>query len=116
MTPQEREEFTQAVYEVVKRIPYGRVTCYGAIAKAIGYPRMARLVGRIISKCNSDSSEPQLPAHRVVNNQGVLTGKKSFGNAKEMQRLLESERIRVINNKIYKHKRVFWDPLKEIQV
>ena len=109
-----KEAFILAVYDVVKTIPYGRATSYGAIAKAIGYPNMSRMVGRVMSECNS--AETNIPAHRVVNSQGILSGKEAFGNAGEMQQMLELEGITIINNKIQKWKSVFWNPIEEIKL
>lgn len=111
MDKSEIKALTLAVYDIVKMIPYGRATSYGAIAKAIGYPNMSRLVGRIMSECNSQIMG--LPAHRVVNSQGILSGSKAFGEDK-MKKLLESEGIIIINDKIQKWKTIFWDPLKEV--
>lgn len=74
MTEKEKKEFTEAVHEIVRMIPYGRATSYSALAKASGYPNMSRMVGRIMS--NSDSVNNDIPAYRVVNSQGVLSGKK----------------------------------------
>ncbi|MDR3060720.1 MAG: MGMT family protein [Dysgonamonadaceae bacterium] len=102
----------QAVYDIVNLIPYGRATSYGAIARAIGFPNWSRKVGKIMSECNS--SENTIPAHRVVNSQGILTAGNAFGSDGEMQKLLESEGITVKNNRICDWKRVFWDPLKEL--
>jgi methylated-DNA-protein-cysteine methyltransferase-like protein len=108
----DKEPFQQAVYEIVRLIPPGRATSYGDIAKAIGYPNYSRLVGRIMSQC--DSATTGIPAHRVVNNQGVLSGQKAFGRDNQMQRLLEAEGIVVINNRITRWKKVWWDPIQEI--
>ncbi len=102
----------QAVYDIVKLIPHGRATSYGAIARAIGYPNLSRKVGKIMSECNS--AETGIPAHRVVNSQGILTASEAFGPAKEMQRLLEEEGIVVVNNRIRDWKRVYWDPISEL--
>ncbi|MDL2289814.1 methylated-DNA--[protein]-cysteine S-methyltransferase [Paludibacteraceae bacterium OttesenSCG-928-F17] len=101
----------QAVYDVVRTIPYGRATSYGAIAKAIGYPNYSRLVGRIMANCNS-----AIPAHRVVNSQGTLSAKGAFGDGDEMKNLLEAEGIAVQHDKIKNWKKVFWNPLEEINL
>ena len=111
MDKSEIKALTLAVYDIVKMIPYGRATSYGAIAKAIGYPNMSRLVGRIMSECNSQITG--LPAHRVVNSQGILSGRKAFGED-TMQNLLQSEGVNIINNRIQNWKTIFWDPLKEV--
>lgn len=108
----EQKDFFEAVYEIVKLIPYGRATSYGAIAKAIGYPNMSRMVGKAMGSCLS--AENNIPAHRVVNSQGMLSGRAGFGDKGEMQSLLEGEGVVVINHRIRDWKNVFWDPLKEI--
>ena len=110
----DRDLLVQAVYDVVKTIPYGRASSYGAIAKAVGYSHLSRLVGKIMGEC--DSKQSNIPAHRVVNSQGVLSGKDAFGDFNEMQQLLEAEGIVVINNRIQNWKTVFWDPLLEINI
>lgn len=114
MLKSEKDIITKAIYDIVKSIPDGRATSYGAIAKAIGYPNMSRLVGRIMSECNS--SETKIPAHRVVNSQGELTGSWAFGESDEMRQLLESEGITIRNNKIRNWKTIFWSPIDEIKV
>lgn len=112
MAKLDREDFTRAVYDVVRNIPYGRATSYGAIAKAIGYPHLSRLVGRVMGECNSPIS--RIPAHRVVNSQGRLTAKNAFGYSDEMQKLLEAEAVIVRNDRIVNWQHVFWDPMKEL--
>ena len=109
-----KEQIKQAVYDVVHLIHYGRATSYGAIAKAIGLPNLSRMVGKIMGQCNS--SVTHIPAHRVVNNQGFLSGSQAFGNSGEMQKLLKSEGIVVVNNKIKNWKSIFWNPLEEIKL
>lgn len=109
----DKEAIIDAVYEIVRSIPCGRATSYGAIAKAIGYPNMSRLVGRIMSACYS--AESGIPAHRVVNSQGVLSGKAAFGSDK-MQKLLEEEGITVENDRIKNWKSIFWNPIHEINL
>lgn len=108
----DKEQLRLAVYEIVKLIPPGRATSYGAIAKATGFPNLSRMVGRIMSQCNSDVNH--IPAHRVVNSSGILSAKEAFGTSGEMQQLLESEGIIVVNDKIQNWKKVFWNPLKEL--
>ena len=108
----DREQLQQAVYEIVKLIPQGRVTSYGAIAKAIGFPNLSRMVGRIMSQCDSEINH--IPAHRVVNNSGILSAKDAFGVPGKMQQLLESEGVMVINDRIQNWKKVFWNPLVEL--
>lgn len=104
------DEFTRAVYEVVRSVPPGRATSYGAIARAVGYARLARKVGRVMARCEG----ADIPAHRVVNSQGMLSGKEAFTAPGEMQRLLEAEGVRVVGDRIRDWKRVFWDPLAEL--
>lgn len=110
----EKEKLISAVYDIVRIVPHGRATSYGAIAKAVGYPNMSRLVGKIMSQC--DSKVTKIPAHRVVNSQGILSGASAFGNEDEMKELLESEGILVTNNKIRNWKSIFWNPIDEIQI
>lgn len=114
MTEEEKKGFTEAVHEIVRMIPYGRATSYSALAKASGYPNMSRMVGRIMS--NSDSVNNSIPAYRVVNSQGVLSGKKAFGNSDEMKQLLEKEGIIIKNDRIQNWKSVFWNPMDEIKL
>lgn len=102
--------FFESVYNVVNLIPFGRVTSYGAIANYLGAKRSARLVGYAMNS----SHEKDVPAHRVVNRKGLLTGKHHFAGTNLMQQLLESEGILVINNQIQDLKTVFWDPIKEL--
>ena len=111
MTQYDKEIFTQAVYEIVRCIPRGRATSYAAIAKAVGYANLSRMVGRAMCQCGED-----VPAHRVVNSQGVLTGRTAFGNGNEMQQLLESEGVSVENCRINDWKNVFWNPLEEMEL
>ena len=114
MNQSEKEAFRQAIYDIVRTIPPGRATSYGAIAKAIGYPNFSRLVGRIMAEC--DSQENDIPAHRVVNSSGFLSGKEAFGSSDEMQQSLASEGITVGNDRIQNWKKVFWNPLDEINI
>ncbi|MDI3520476.1 MAG: methylated-DNA-protein-cysteine methyltransferase related protein [Anaerophaga sp.] len=104
----ENNDFFSRVYEVVKLIPAGRVTTYGAVAAAIGSPGAARMVGWAMNKAFSHTG--YLPAHRVVNRNGMLTGKHAFPNANTMQELLESEGVRVKNDKVMDFQKVFWAP------
>jgi methylated-DNA-protein-cysteine methyltransferase-like protein len=108
---QENQNFFSRVYEVVRQIPYGRVTSYGAIAKHIGAAGSARMVGWAM---NASHNAPDVPAHRVVNRKGLLTGKHHFDGTNLMQQLLESEGITVIDNQIQEFEKHFWDPGKEI--
>jgi methylated-DNA-protein-cysteine methyltransferase-like protein len=102
--------FFDKVYEVAKRIPYGRVTSYGAIANYLGATRSARMVGYAMN----GSHTKEVPAHRVVNRKGLLTGKHHFEGTNLMQQLLESEGVNVIENQIQDFEMVFWNPSKEI--
>lgn len=102
--------FFDKVYDVAKLIPYGRVTSYGAIATYLGATRSARMVGYAMN----GSVGKEVPAHRVVNRQGLLTGKHHFDGTNLMQQLLESEGIKVKNNQIVNFDKVFWDPGKEL--
>jgi len=96
------------VYEVTKLVPHGRVTSYGAIARYIGAPGASRMVGWAMNNCHT--YDETIPAHRVVNRIGLLTGKHHFRHADLMQQLLESEGIKVENDKIIDFKELFWDP------
>ena len=106
------ENFFEKVYEVVRLIPYGKVTTYGSIAKYLGAARSARMVGWAMN--NSHDQPKEVPAHRVVNRKGLLTGKHHFGGTNLMQQLLENEGIIVIENQIQELEKVFWDPIKEL--
>lgn len=99
--------FFDRVYEIVKQIPEGRVTSYGAIAKALGSGRSARMVGWAM---NASHSQEGIPAHRVVNRNGQLTGKHHFPGTNLMQQLLENEGIEVIDDQIQNFKAVYWEP------
>ncbi|HEX9600597.1 MAG TPA: MGMT family protein [Mariniflexile sp.] len=102
--------FFDKVYEVAKQIPYGRVTSYGAIATYLGAARSARMVGYAMN----GSVGKDVPAHRVVNRKGLLTGKHHFDGTHLMQQLLESEGIKVVDNQIQDFENVFWEPSKEL--
>ena len=104
------DNFFEKVYEVARLIPYGRVTSYGAIAKYLGAARSARMVGWAMN----NSSEKNVPAHRVVNRVGLLTGKHHFVGTNLMQQLLESEGIIVKENKIQNFEKIFWNPSDEL--
>ncbi|MGI9532931.1 MGMT family protein [Lutimonas sp.] len=105
------EGFFQRVYEITKQVPFGRVTSYGAIARFLGTPRSARMVGWALNASHLDDS---IPAHRVVNKQGLLTGKHHFKGSNLMQQLLENENIKVENNQILHLQEKFWDPNIEL--
>ncbi|WP_010252817.1 MGMT family protein [Myroides injenensis] len=99
--------FFERVYEVARQIPYGRVTTYGAIAKAIGAARSARMVGYAMNASHYDDT---VPAHRVVNRNGLLSGKHHFDGTNLMQQLLESEGISVIDNQVQNFNELLWLP------
>lgn len=96
---------------MAKLVPKGRVTSYGAIAAYIGMKRSARMVGYAM---NSSHGDPSIPAHRVVNRNGMLTGKHHFSGPDEMQRRLELEGIQVKDDKILNFEKHFWDPSVEL--
>jgi|SRR5690554_1867426 len=99
--------FFERVYQVVRQIPRGRVTSYGAIARCIGAPQSARMVGWAM---NNAHAKPDVPAHRVVNRKGLLTGKHHFPGTDTMQRMLESEGVKVEKDQILNFEDYFWDP------
>lgn len=101
------DNFFEKVYAIVRQIPYGRVTSYGAIAKALGAARSARMVGWAM---NAAHGKDDVPAHRVVNRNGLLSGKHHFEGTNLMQQLLESEGIKVKNNQVVDFKKVLWEP------
>ena len=98
------------MYEVVRQIPFGRVTSYGAVARFLGAAKSARMVGYAMTA----SHNKDVPAHRVVNRKGLLTGKHHFEGTNLMQQLLESEGIQVKENQIIDFESVFWDPAKAL--
>ncbi|UMY66685.1 MULTISPECIES: MGMT family protein [unclassified Flavobacterium] len=103
----DNENFFEKVYEVVRRIPEGKVTSYGAIANHLGTARSARMVGWAMNAC---AGRDDVPAHRVVNRNGVLTGKFHFQGTNLMQQLLENEGIRVEDNQVVDFDQHFWHP------
>jgi len=107
------ENFFDKVYEVAKLIPFGRVTSYGAIAKYLGVAKSARMVGWAM---NASHNKDDIPAHRVVNRNGLLTGKLHFDGTNLMQQLLESEGVVVKENQIQNFSEIFWDPYKELSI
>ncbi len=103
--------FFERVYEVVVQIPEGRVTSYGSIAKYLGASRSSRMVGWAM---NAVHGRPEIPAHRVVNRVGILTGKHHFPGTNMMERLLKEEGVLVEDDKIKNFKNVFWDPSENL--
>lgn len=103
--------FFERVYEVCRMIPKGRVTSYGAIAKYLGAARSARMVGWAM---NSSKNMEDVPAHRVVNRNGMLTGKSHFGGSDAMAQLLQAEGVKVKELQIINFQDYFWDPMKEL--
>ncbi len=111
MSQRTKENFFEDVYQVVQLIPYGRVTSYGAIAQYLGAKSSSRMVGWAM---NAAHALPQVPAHRVVNRNGQLTGKMHFDTPNTMQERLENEGIQVQNDTIQNFETHFWDPNKEL--
>tara|TARA_B100001057_G_scaffold125250_1_gene123944 strand:+ start:5489 stop:5830 length:342 start_codon:yes stop_codon:yes gene_type:complete len=107
-----KNNFFDKVYFVVKQIPFGRVATYGSIARYIGSPGSSRMVGWAM---NASHSRENIPAHRVVNRYGFLTGKHHFQGTNLMQDLLESEGIKIINNQILNFNIFFWDPSDNLE-
>lgn len=110
---EKNKDFFEYVYEVVKLIPKGRVCSYGVIAAYLGAARGARMVGWAM---NAAHGLPDVPAHRVVNAQGLLTGKMHFSSPDLMQERLEAEGIRIKKDKVQDFSTVFWDPMKELEL
>ena len=108
-----KSDFFKDVYDVVKLIPKGRVTSYGAIAKYLGIARSARVVGWAMNNSHLDMT---IPAHRVVNRNGLLTGKHHFSKENSMINLLLNEGVTVIDNKVVDFYEIFWNPLKELEL
>jgi methylated-DNA-protein-cysteine methyltransferase-like protein len=109
----EKNDFFDQVYQVVRLIPKGRVTSYGAIAKYLGAAKSSRVVGYAM---NSSHSMEDIPAHRVVNRNGLLTGKMHFETPDAMQKALEAEGIKVKENQIQDFDEVFWNPMEELEI
>lgn len=104
--------FFTRVYDVTRLVPYGRVTSYGAIAAYLGAPGAARMVGWALN--NSHFVDDFIPAHRVVNRIGMLTGKHHFPGENVMKELLENEGVRIENDRVIDFDRLFWDPNKDL--
>ncbi|SMG46892.1 methylated-DNA-protein-cysteine methyltransferase related protein [Marivirga sericea] len=109
----EKNDFFDQVYQVVRLIPKGRVTSYGAIAKYLGAAKSARVVGYAM---NASHSLENVPAHRVVNRNGLLTGKMHFETPDTMQVALQAEGVEVKDDQIQNFKSVFWDPMEELEI
>jgi methylated-DNA-protein-cysteine methyltransferase related protein len=114
MKAKQGSDFFYMVFEVVRLVPVGRVTTYGAIANYLGVKGSSRMVGWAMNASHSHHSK--VPAHRVVNREGLLTGKAHFTPPTMMQKLLEAEGIRVKNDKIQNFKNFFWDPAEELKL
>jgi methylated-DNA-protein-cysteine methyltransferase-like protein len=112
-TRKDNTSFFNDVWDVVRLVPYGRVTCYGAIASYLAIRGSARMVGWAMNASHTCTTD--IPAHRVVNHQGLLTGKNHFGHPGLMQQLLESEGIEVVNDKVQRYRELFWDPAVELE-
>lgn len=110
---EKNKDFFQLVFEVARLIPYGRVTSYGAIAKYLGSARSARMVGWAMASSHKTND---VPAHRVINRNGLLTGKVHFAPPNTMEFLLQQEGIEVKDDKVVKFKELFWDPNIELKI
>lgn len=112
MAIKDNENIYDTIYQVVRCIPAGRVSNYGAIAKSIGLASGARLVGYAMNNCHD--AVPEVPAHRVVNRNGMLTGKHHFSPPEKMQELLENEGVKIEDDTVVDFDLLFWDPMKEL--
>jgi methylated-DNA-protein-cysteine methyltransferase-like protein len=101
-------DWIEKIYDIVRKIPKGKVTSYGAIADAIGARTTARMVGWAMNA--SHTAKPKVPAHRVVNRNGLLTGRHHFASPTLMQELLEAEKIEINDNQIFNFENHFWKP------
>lgn len=108
------KDFYAAIYDIVRLIPKGRVTSYGAIAACLGAKGSSRQVGYAMN--GSHTVKPKVPAHRVVNRNGLLTGKHHFSPPGRMQELLEKEGVKVLKDKVQNFEKIFWDPSTEIKL
>lgn len=108
------DNFFSLVYEVARQIPKGRVTSYGAIAACLGTKSSARMVGWAMNGCHR--VKPKVPAHRVVNRNGMLTGKHHFNPPGIMEELLKKEGVKVKNDQVVDFKKHFWDPVEELGI
>ena len=109
-----RSKFFDDVFDVVRLIPKGRITSYGAIAKYLGAARSSRLVGYAMNAAHGEV--PTVPAHRVVNRNGLLTGKHHFATERMMQELLEKEGMIIKEDQVINFSTYFWDPMKELSL
>ena len=112
--PDSKYSFFENVYDVVRLIPRGRVTSYGAIAKYLGTAKSSRMVGYAMN--SSHLQKPPVPAHRVLNRNGLLTGRHHFNPPEAMQERLENEGIKVKKDQVVDFEKLFWDPMKEIMI
>ncbi len=114
MSKTANENIYDVIYDVVRAVPRGRVTTYGAVAAAIGVKSGARMVGYAMNSCAG--IKPKVPAHRVVNRSGMLTGKHHFSPPEKMQQLLEKEGIKIKDDTVVDFEKRFWDPLTELSI
>lgn len=108
------ESFFEQVFDVVRQVPKGRVTTYGAIAAALGTRLSARMVGWAMNAAHN--VKPAVPAQRVINRAGLLSGKMHFATPTQMQELLEKEGVKVVDDKVVEFEKLFWDPAVELGV
>jgi methylated-DNA-protein-cysteine methyltransferase-like protein len=106
------DSFFDLIFEIVRQVPKGRVTSYGAIAAALGTKSSARMVGWAMN--SSHHVSPLVPAHRVVNRNGLLSGKMHFAYPEQMQELLEKEGVKIVDDQVQDFEQLFWDPVKEL--
>lgn len=111
---QKQTDFFEMVYAVVRLIPKGRVTSYGAIANYLGSAKSSRIVGYAMNAAHQQKEK--VPAHRVVNRNGLLTGKIHFSTPYEMEERLKKEKIKIENDKVLDFEKIFWDPMKELKL
>lgn len=109
---EKEQSFFDKVYEIVRLIPHGRVTSFGAVASCIGSPGAARMVGWALNK--SEGLTPFVPAHRVVNRNGILTGKHHFPGGETMKEMLESESVKIVDDQVVDFEKLFWNPQTEL--
>ena len=108
------ESFFEQVFDVVRLIPKGRVTSYGAVAAALGTKLSARMVGWAMNSAHN--VKPKVPAHRVVNRNGMLSGKMHFATPTQMQELLEKEGVKILDDKVVDFEKRYWDPAVELSL